>query len=422
MSGSGTCLYNGESLAYVADAPPLTAGADSAMMAPPGVEPWRLTTSTYGEEDAAMAEHTTARTYQFRVQLTRDGHRRLDERLAAHARLYNGALQERRDAWRIARKSLTFASQCRELTGVRQDDPEWAGEHRRLAVGTLKRVDHAFQAFFRRVKAGETPGFPRFKPRSRFRTIELYSGADRFLQVSPDGARATIRIKGLPAMRLRLHRPLPDGQPLIIHITRTPRRVVASLVYAHADPQPAEAAPTQPVGIDAGVAHRFTLSDGRHVERRDLDRRKLRRLQRRVARAKRGSSGRRKKVAALAKEWQRVTERNRGDEHQLANAIVQAYDFIAVEDLRIGNMTRSASGTPEERGREVRSEPHHPGPELGKALRQDRLQGRKRRYSIRQGISCTHVSDLLPVRSHRCEIPPVPGGFLLHQLRPRRQR
>ena len=77
-----------------------------------------------------------------------------------------------------AARTLQFRVQ---LTLIRQDDPTWAGEHRRLAVGTLKRVDAAFQAFFRRVKAGETPGYPRFKPLRRFRTIELYSGDTRFL-------------------------------------------------------------------------------------------------------------------------------------------------------------------------------------------------------------------------------------------------
>ena len=102
-----------------------------------------------------MDQYNFARTYQFRVQLTRDGHRRLDDRLTAHCRLYNAALQERSDAWKMARRSITCAGQNRELTLVLQDDPDWAAEHRRLAVGTLKRVDDAFQAFFRRVKAGE---------------------------------------------------------------------------------------------------------------------------------------------------------------------------------------------------------------------------------------------------------------------------
>ena len=300
-----------------------------------------------------MAEYTSPRTYQVRVQLTRDGHRRLDERLRAHCRLYNAALQEHRDAWRMARRSITFSSQSRELTLVRQDDPEWAGEHRRLAVATLRRVDDAFQAFFRRVKAGETPGFPRFKSWRRYRTLDIYAGVDHFLQVNDTGTRATIRIKGLPTMRLQLHRPLPEGQPLTIRITRTPRRVVASLVYGHMDPAPVDASPEHPVGIDAGVVQRLTLSDGRCVDRRDLDRRRLRRLQRRVSRAKRGSASRRRKVKALAREWQRVYERNRGDEHQVSAALARDYDFITVEDLQIHNMVRSSAGTIEEPGSNV---------------------------------------------------------------------
>ena len=66
-----------------------------------------------------MQHYKAARTYQCRVQLTRDGHSRLDERLSAHARLYNGTIQERRDAWRMARRSITYVDQSRELTLLR---------------------------------------------------------------------------------------------------------------------------------------------------------------------------------------------------------------------------------------------------------------------------------------------------------------
>ena len=89
-----------------------------------------------------MKQYNAARTYQFRVQVTCDDHRRL----ADHCRLYSGAVQERRDAWCMARRSITLPSQCRELKLVRQDDPVWAGEHRSPAVATLKRVELALQA------------------------------------------------------------------------------------------------------------------------------------------------------------------------------------------------------------------------------------------------------------------------------------
>ena len=98
-----------------------------------------------------MKQYNAARTYQFRVQVTRDDHRRL----ADHCRLYNGAVQERRDAW----------CDGRSPSPARAVSSRWCARtiryglaHRSLAVATLKRVELALQAFFRRVKAGVNGG------------------------------------------------------------------------------------------------------------------------------------------------------------------------------------------------------------------------------------------------------------------------
>src|SRR3954464_11709991 len=85
-----------------------------------------------------------------------------------HRGLYNAALQERRDAWRLARRSVGYAEQCRSLTRVRREDPEYLAVNAQSLQVTLRRLDLAFRAFFRRVKADGTPGFPRFKGRDRF--------------------------------------------------------------------------------------------------------------------------------------------------------------------------------------------------------------------------------------------------------------
>ena len=77
-----------------------------------------------------------------------------------HRGLYNAALQERVDAWRLARKSVGYAEQCRSLTRVRRENPEYLGVNAQSLQVTLKRLDLAFQAFFRRVKAGEDAGLP----------------------------------------------------------------------------------------------------------------------------------------------------------------------------------------------------------------------------------------------------------------------
>lgn len=299
-------------------------------------------------------------TYQFKGYLSKRGHEVLEERLTQNRRLYNAALEERIGAYRQGRAygskhPISYYSQNKELTGVRADDGDMADCMRRVQVATLQRLDLAFKAFFRRVKAGETPGFPRFKGAARFKTLEWHSGYEKNLKLDRERGKGWIRAKGMPRVEFKLSRELPDGQPETIRITKTARRVVVSLVYVLDDlPVVATGTPDSPVGLDVGVSRRATLSTGGSVTARDLDRRRLKRLQRKVSRAKRGSGSRRKKVNALAREWQRVREAGRGAVHELSAELVKGHDYIAVEDLNIRNMMASAKGTVEEPGSGVK--------------------------------------------------------------------
>ena len=127
------------------------------------------------------------RAYQQRGYCRRGGYQRLSDVLALCGALYNAALQERRDAWRLQRASVRFNDQTMEFTGVRQAFDEWAALDVGVGRGVLRRVDRRMAAFFRRVKAGAIPGFPRFKPRSRFRCIEISQIRPAMLRRSPDG-------------------------------------------------------------------------------------------------------------------------------------------------------------------------------------------------------------------------------------------
>ena len=89
-----------------------------------------------------------------------------------------------------------------------------------------------------------------------------------------------------------------------------------------------------------GISKRFTLSDGKTVEKREIDYSRLIRLQRSTSRKKEGSNNRRKAVFLLAKEWQRLSDRERDHIHRLTAALVKMYDFIAVENLKTKNMLR----------------------------------------------------------------------------------
>jgi putative transposase len=88
--------------------------------------------------------------------------------LALLCELYNAALQERRAAYRINRLSINYTAQANQLPDIKKDRPELARIHSQVIQNVLKRVESAFDNFFRRVEEGQRAGFPRFRSRSRY--------------------------------------------------------------------------------------------------------------------------------------------------------------------------------------------------------------------------------------------------------------
>jgi len=106
--------------------------------------------------------------------------------------LYNAALQERKDAYRLRKITVTARMQYAELTALRGDSVHLASVYRECEDAVLHRLENAMAAFFRRVKRGETPGFPRFKAAARWRQIEFPHG-DRALKLDGEQKRAHSR-------------------------------------------------------------------------------------------------------------------------------------------------------------------------------------------------------------------------------------
>src|SRR5882762_2430626 len=107
-------------------------------------------------------------TYRYRLLPTKQQHRALEALLESQRQLYNAALEERIDAYRKAKVTRTYFDQTKGLTEWRQDDPEASALSILLQRATLKRLDEAYKAFFRRAKAGKKPGFPRFRGKGWF--------------------------------------------------------------------------------------------------------------------------------------------------------------------------------------------------------------------------------------------------------------
>ena len=233
------------------------------------------------------------------------------------------------------------------FTQVRADDPRWAGLDTRVGRGVICRFDRTTKAFYKRcAKEGTKPGYPRFKARHRWRSIEIVDASASMLSEPGDGRWWRLAVKGVPAVRFadrngRLVSALGDGTLVELRVVRTPLRVELHAVFRHAATPDPTGEPSNPVGIDKGLTNRMALCDGSYEDTRTTDNVTVRRYQRRLARAKKGSRTRAKKRAALARVRRREAERARDADFRLAHQLVETFDGVAVEDLNVAGMLRS---------------------------------------------------------------------------------
>src|SRR6202049_4313767 len=144
------------------------------------------------------------RSYRYLLQPTIPQRIRLEQLLRHQCELYNAALEERRGAWKWERRSVSYFDQTRTLTSLRELRPEVLEHGVTVCRGTLKRLDRAFGAFYRRCRAGQTPGFPRFKSSQRWDSIQWEDRSGWRL----DEDRRRLRLLGIGDVKLKLHRPL----------------------------------------------------------------------------------------------------------------------------------------------------------------------------------------------------------------------
>src|SRR5215469_15032002 len=118
-----------------------------------------------------MAETTVRKTIKYKLCPTQKQEQALDRVLMSCRHLYNAGLEERREAYRLCGVSVSRWQQEAQLKDIRAELPEYAANHSHVLQEVLARGDRAFHAFFRRVKAGETAGYPRFKGRYRWNSL-----------------------------------------------------------------------------------------------------------------------------------------------------------------------------------------------------------------------------------------------------------
>ena len=248
--------------------------------------------------------------------------------------LYNAALEERREAYRMAGKSLSYNKQAGELPGVKDVRPEYKQVGSQVLQDVLKRVDHAFQAFFRRAKAGQAPGYPRFKNRDRYDSFTYHQCGWKL-----DGNRLVLA--GVGRIKVTLHRAVAGTIKTVTLKRSCGKWYVTFTCEVAAMPLPETG---ESVGIDLGLTDFLVTDTGERVANpRPLRRAEagLKHAQQALSRQKRGSHRRRKQRFRVVKQHRKVANVRRDFHHKTARALVQRYDTICHESLAVKNMVQN---------------------------------------------------------------------------------
>jgi putative transposase len=276
------------------------------------------------------------RAYKFRLYPTKKQVGKLEWLLRRCKELYNAALQERRDAYKMCGVSVSYQMQAEQLPAIKKLREEYQDIHSQVLQDVLRRLDKAFQAFFRRVMNGETPGYPRWKNGDRYHSITYPQGGFELLH----GNR--LHLSKIGHIKIKLHREM-KGKVKTCTIKREGDQwyAIVTCEYFHDAAMmfhPSE----EEVGVDLGVKVFAVLSTGEAIENpRHLreEEAKIAAAYRKIHHRKKGSHRRHRAKKELARLYRKVRNRRCDFHHKQSRKLVEQYQIIVFEDLQIKNLT-----------------------------------------------------------------------------------
>jgi putative transposase len=249
---------------------------------------------------------------------------------------YNETLAIRKNAYEQEGKSVSYYEIKKLLPQWKDDKPELKCVHSQVLQEVVKRVDLAYQAFFRRVKDGEDPGYPRFKGKDRY---DSFTYTQSGFSLKP----GKLWLSKIGDIKIKLHRAV-DGAIQRLNIRKMPtgKWFVSFLV---------EAEPVEPflktglsIGVDVGLKSFITLSNGGHVDNPRFfvhEENALAKSQRKLSKAEKVTSERAKALKVVHRVHERITNKRDDFVQKVSLSLVKAYDLIAFEDLNIKGMIKN---------------------------------------------------------------------------------
>ncbi|MCZ7574992.1 MAG: transposase [Ardenticatenaceae bacterium] len=263
--------------------------------------------------------------------------RLLEQTLEACRWLYNETLAYRPRAWEEEGRTANWYETRRCIPELKKQRPTLAKVHSQVLQNRTERVDLAFQAFFRRVQAGETPGDPRFRGQGRYDSFTFPQFGFRL-----DGDKRRLNLSKIGAVQIVLHRPVEGTIK-----TLTVRRVSTSKWYAcfavETECEPREPSPPV-VGVDVGLESFATLGTGEKIENPRFfrrDEKALAKAQRRLRALEKGTPERAKRRKVVARIHERIANRRSDFAHKLARRWARENQIVVFEDLNTTGMLKN---------------------------------------------------------------------------------
>lgn len=283
--------------------------------------------------------HLTIKSYKFRLYPNSEQKTLLEKTFGCCRFVYNHYLAKSIEDYENTRKSNSCNQNCKDLTHLKKNY-KWLSEVSSTALQqSIRHLDTAYQNFFRRVKQGKTPGFPKFKRKSSNQSFTVPKDAPSTLAIKEN----KIQIPKLKFVKFKQDREI-QGRIVSAIVSKTSSgKYYVSLCCVDVPVEEFEKTGSV-VGLDLGIKDFAITSDGGKIENPKFLRKsekRIKQLQRQLSRKQKGSNNRAKAKTKLARKHEKVANQRKDFLHKITTNLVKNHDLIVCEDLQVKNMAKN---------------------------------------------------------------------------------
>ena len=273
-------------------------------------------------------------TYKYRIYPSKKQIATLHQTLDECRWLYNHLLEQRKISWEERQESFSLYDQINTLSGLKKERPALNKVHSQVLQNVAVRIDLAFKAFFRRVRAGEKPGYPRFRGAGWYDSFT-------YPQVGFTINKDTVTLSKVGTVKAKIHRPAAMPKTCSVRRTSIGKWFISFSCEVEDNPLPES---EEAIGIDMGLESFATLSTGEKIANPRFfktDEKKIAKTQRKLSKAEKGTTERKKAKKIVAHIHEKIANKRNDFAHQVSRQTINKFGIIAVEDLSINRMVHN---------------------------------------------------------------------------------